>query len=168
MSPLEGPVVLDKVHEVVGFDCGKDSLNAFLSRFALANQANRSARTFVALDGLRVAGYFSLAASAVVHSEAPARMGKGLARHPIPVILMARFAVDLGFQGIGLGRALFKDPIKRALAVSSEIGARAFVVHAKDEEARRLYEHFEMEPFEENPYHLYLLMSDIERNLRMG
>ncbi len=156
---------LERNHVILGFDCGREPLNTFLTRHALANQANDSARTFVALDGNRVAGYYSLAASAVLHEEAPARMGKGLARHPIPTILMARFAVDTNYQGKGLGSALFKDAIKRTLNVSKEIGARAFVVHAKDGDAGKLYEHFQMEPFENNPFHLYMLMKDIERSL---
>src|SRR5438874_8716590 len=111
MSRLTGPVVLEKGHDFLTFDCGKEALNSFLVRHALANQANNSARTFVALDGERVVGYYSLAASAVLHDQAPPRMAKGLARHPIPVVLMARFAVDLAYQGGGLGSALFKDAI---------------------------------------------------------
>lgn len=166
MSELTGPVLLGKSHDYLGFDCGKEALNTFLTRHALANQGSDSARTFVALEGNRVAGYYSLAASAVLFGDAPDRMTKGLARHPVPVILMARFAVDLGYQGQGLGGALFKDAITRTLSVSNEIAARAFVVHAKDEQARALYEHFDMRPFLGNPYHLYLLMKDIEALLR--
>lgn len=166
MSELHGPVPLEKNHDFLSFDCGKEPLNSFLVRHALANQANDSARTFVALDGNRVVGYYSLAASAVLFEDAPERMVKGLARHPIPVVLMARFAVDSSYQGRGLGSALFKDAIKRTLHVSKDIGARAFVVHAKDEAAKSLYEHFEMSPFMNNPFHLYLLMKDIERTLR--
>lgn len=111
--------------------------------------------------------YTSLAASAVVHEEAPERMAKGLARHPIPAVLMARFAVDRRFQGQGLGGAMFKDALRRTLRAADEIGARAFVVHAKDEEARAFYEgRFGMQPFPQNRLHLYLLMKDVERIVR--
>jgi len=167
VSNLAGPVPLNKDHECQGFDCGKEALNQFIEKHALANQSNNSARTFVALDGNKVAGYYSLAASAIVHEDAPARLAKGLARHPIPIVLMARFAVDRRYQGKGLGSALFKDAIKRTLNVSKDLGARAFVVHAKDDDAKRLYEHFNMEPFEGNPFHLYLLMKDIETTLSL-
>lgn len=162
---FRGPFPLQKGHDTSQFDCGRDPLNAFIRRYALANQTNNSARTFVVLDGDRVVGYYSLAAGAVAYEEAPSRMAKGLARHPIPVVLMARFAVDLGAQGQGLGRALFKDALKRALAASREIAARAFVVHAKDDAAKAFYERVEMEAFPGNPYHLSLLMKDVARAL---
>ena len=165
MNSYRGPVLLEKGQECASFDCGKAPLNAFLIHHALANQANNSARTFVVLEENCVVGYYSLAASAVLHEHAPTRMVKGLARHPVPVILMARFAVDRSHQGKGLGKAMFKDAIKRSLAATKEIAARAFVVHAKDEEAKALYSHFEMEPFTDNPYHLFLLLKDIERVL---
>ena len=165
MSELSGAQLLTKAHDFLEFDCGKEPLNVFLTRHALANQANDSARTFVVLDGDSVVGYYSLAVSAVLFDEAPSRMAKGLARHPVPVILMARFAVALSHQGKGIGKAMFKDAIKRALAVSREVAARAFVVHAKDDDASKLYQHFEMEPFPNSPYHFFLLMKDIEKAL---
>lgn len=165
MSGLAGPVPLTREHSVEGFDCGKEPLNTFLTRHALANQGNDSARTFVALDGPLVVGYYSLAASAVIHESAPLRMGKGLARHPIPIVLMARFAVDLNYQRRGIGSALFKDALRRTLSVAQDAAVRAFVVHAKDEEARALYERYGMQPFEENPFHLYFLLKDIARAL---
>lgn len=167
MSSLSGPVLLSKEHDVEQFDCGKPPLNGFLSRHALENQRNDSARTFVVLSEASVIGYYSLAASAVSHEEVPSRMGKGLARYPIPVVLMARFAVDLRFQGQGIGSALFKDAIKRALNLNREVALRAFVVHAKDDEARLFYERYGMTAFEENPFHLYFLMKDIEATLHI-
>ena len=164
MSEFTGPLPLVAGHTVEGFDCGKEALNAFLVRHAKTNQANGSSRTFAVLGEGRVVAYYSLAASAVVHEEAPERMAKGLARHPIPAILMARFAVDLRFQGKGLGSAMFKDALRRSFNVAGEIGARAFVVHAKDEEARKFYgQRFGMQAFLQNPLHLYLLMKDVAR-----
>ncbi len=165
MSELSGPVLLTKSHDYLGFDCGKEPLNSFLVRHALANQANDSARTFVVLDENQVIGYYSLAVSAVLFEDAPTRMTKGLARHPVPVILMARFAVATTHQGQGIGKSMFKDAIKRALFVSKEAAARAFVVHAKDDEASALYQRFQMEAFPANPYHFFYLMKDIEKSL---
>jgi len=163
VSVFQGPVLLDKSHDCSSFDCGKEPLNRFLIRHALANQANDSARTFVGLDGSRVVGYYSLAVSAVLFEDAPERMVKGLARHPVPILLMARFAVDKGYQGRGIGAGLFKDALKRCLNVSREAAVRAFMVHAKDEEAKALYERFGMIACPDNPFHLYLLMKDITR-----
>ena len=98
MSRFSGPYPLEKSHDFLDFDCGKEPLNTFLIRHALANQNNGSARTFVGLDENRVVGYYSLAVSSVLYDDAPDRMAKGLARHPIPILLMARFAVDVAYQ----------------------------------------------------------------------
>ena len=110
LSPVEK---LDATHDVDSFACGKDPLDRFLKRFAPANQKADSARTYVACRGLTVLAYYSLAARAVEHADAPLRVGKGLARHPIPVMLLARLAVDLTWQGRGLGKALVKDALLR-------------------------------------------------------
>ena len=108
MSPVEK---LDATHDVDSLECGKEPLDRFLKRFALANQKADSARTYVACRGLTVLAYYSLAAGAVEHADAPLRVGKGLARHPIPVMLLGRLAVNLTWQGRGLG----KVPVKNAL-----------------------------------------------------
>lgn len=154
-------------HEVATFDCGKAQLNDFLKRFALVNQSNGSARTYVGVQDNRVAGYYSLAPSSVDYTNVPPRVAKGLARHEVPVILMARFAVDAHFQGRGIGRFLFFDALARALHASEGIGGRAFFVHAKDDEARAFYERFQMMPAPDNPFHLFLLFKDVRATLGM-
>ena len=166
MTRFTGPVALDRSHDFLQFDCGKEPLNTFLIRHALPNQSNGSARTFVGLDGNRVVGYYSLAVSSVLYDDAPDRMAKGLARHPIPILLMARFAVDKDYQGLRIGTGLFKDALRRCLNVSKEAGVRAFMVHAKDESARQLYLRFKMLECPSNPMHLYFLMKDLEPFLR--
>ncbi len=165
MSQFSGPVLLDKSHDFEAFDCGSVPLNAFLVRHALANQANVSARTFVGLHDNRVVGYYSLAVGSVLYDEAPERMAKGLAKHPIPVLLIARFAIDRNYQGQGLGKGLFKDALKRCVGVSREAGVRALMTHAKDEDARRFYLRMGMFECPSNPLHLYLLMKDVERSV---
>jgi GNAT superfamily N-acetyltransferase len=165
MSRFTGPVLLDKSHDFLLFDCGKEALNTFLTRHALANQANGSARTFVGLYENRVVGYYSLAVGSILFDEAPERIAKGLARHPIPVLLMARFAVDRNFQGMGIGGGLFKDALKRCLHVAKNAGVRAFMTHAKDEDAKSFYLRFGMIECPANPLHLYLLMKDVEHSV---
>lgn len=165
MSRFAGPVLLAKSHDFLEFDCGNAPLNTFLVRHALANQANGSARTFVGLDGNRVAGYYSLAVSSVAVGDAPERMAKGLARHPIPILLMARFAVDLSYQGQGIGQGLFKDALKRCLSVSRDAGVRAVMTHAKDDAAKAFYVKFGMLECPTNPLHLYMLLKDVEASL---
>jgi GNAT superfamily N-acetyltransferase len=164
-EPLSLPVLFTQEHELVGIDCGKAPLNDFLSKFALQNQASGGARTYVLTRGKRVIGYYSLAPASVVPENAPARVMKGQGRYPVPVILMARFALDREEQGKGYGKILFRDALRRALAGAEAVGGRAFLVHAKDEEARAFYARFGMEASPINPLHLFLLFKDIRKSL---
>lgn len=166
------PVPLNDSHSVSDFDCGSPPLNGFLIRYALQNQAGGSARTYVATveteggsSRSRVAAYYSLAPGAVAVEDAPQRVAKGQPRHPIPIILMARFAVDNEFQGMGLGRTLFFDALRRALHGADEIGGRAFFVEAKDDAAEAFYRKFGMEPSPTNTRRLFLLFKDVRRTL---
>ena len=152
---------LGATHDVEPFACGKEPLDRFLKRFALTNQNADSARTYVACRGSTVLAYYSLAAGAVEHADAPRRVGKGLARHPVPVTLLARLAVDRTEQGRGLGKALVKDALLRTAAAADIAGIRALLVHAKDDEARAWYEALEFEPSPTDPRHLFLLMKDL-------
>ncbi len=164
-EPLNEPVLLTKSHIFVGFDCGKPPLNDFLMKYALQNQASGGARTYVMSRSERVIGYYSLAPASVSPDDAPARVIKGQGRYPVPVILMARFAIDRGEQGKGLGKALFRNALRRSLAGAETIGGRAFLVHAKDESARAFYLKFGMEESPTNPLHLLLLFKDIRQSL---
>src|SRR3954453_23295010 len=123
--PIEGPVPLDPSHDHSSFDCGSEALNDFLRRFALTNQQNQAARTYVVTRGERVVGYHTLAAGSIGHAEAPARGVKGLARPPVPGLLLARLAVDQAEQGKKLGAALLKDALSRCVQVAELIGCRA-------------------------------------------
>lgn len=153
---------LDAFHNVAAFDCGKEPLNRFLQRHALANQKAGSALTYVVCGKEQcVAGYYSLAVGAAEHGHAPGRVGKGLARHPIPVMLLARLAFDRSEQGKGLGKALLKDALCRTAKAAEIAGIRALLVHAKDDDARTWYEAFDFEPSPTDPYHLFLLMKDL-------
>lgn len=164
--PLQGPELLTEVHDVLGFDCGNEALNRFLQRYALLNQRNQSARTYVALRSeTRVIGYYSLAAASAEYETVPARIAKGLAQHPIPLTLLARLAVDQAEQGSGIGAGLLKDALKRFLQAQSIIAARALVVHAKDDRAIEFYQHFGFAPSPLDPYHLYLMTKDIHECL---
>lgn len=160
------PVPLGADHDVSKFDCGKGPLTEFLRKHALANQSGGSAKTFVTTDPSgRVLGYYSLTASAVLHEEAPERVKKGQPMHPIPAILMARFAIDLTAQEKGLGRRLFRDALLRSLGVTEELGVRAFVVDAKDEDAANFYQKFDMMFLPDNTNKLFLLFKDVKKIL---
>jgi GNAT superfamily N-acetyltransferase len=152
---------LRREHLLDRFDCGKEDLNRFLKRQAWSSQQAQSAQTYVLVKDLSVFGYYSLAAGAVTHDEATERVKKGLARHPIPVILLARLAVDVSLHGKGVGSALLKDALMRTARAADTIGARALLVHAKDDDAKAFYEHFAFEASPSDPYHLLLIMKDL-------
>jgi GNAT superfamily N-acetyltransferase len=165
-SPLSKVEPISELHDVSRFDCGgHESLNDWLKRFALTNERNESARTYVVHRNGLVVGYYSISAGSVSVEEAPARISKGLARHPIPVILLARLAVDKQETGAGLGKALLKDALRRIAQAADIVGARAVLVHAIDEQARKFYEHFDFEPSPVHELQLMLLMKDLRKAL---
>lgn len=157
---------LDRSHAVESFDCGHEALNRYIARFALINQSSGSAQTYVAITVEKVIGYYSLAVGAVAHAEAPPRIVKGLAHHPVPVMLLARLAVDNAVKGKGLGADLLHDALARTLQAADIAGIRAVIVHAKDDNARRFYEHFDFDPSPTDAYHLYLLIKDLRKAAR--
>jgi GNAT superfamily N-acetyltransferase len=145
---------LQASHAVEGFDCGDEALNRFLIRFALANQRARASRAYVALVGDAVVGFHTLVVGEASPEQPPERIRKGLARRPIPLMVLARLAVTLDHQGLGLGAALLKDAIGRTLAAATIAGIRALAVHAKDERAQSFYAHFGFRPSPSDPLHL--------------
>jgi GNAT superfamily N-acetyltransferase len=166
-APLHRPEPIGVHHQVGAFDCGAPALNEFLIRHALTNHQAGSAKTFVATtDDHVVVGYYGLTASQVLYADAPTRLQKGVARHPIPVVLLARLAVDRTWQGKGLGPGLLKDAILRVLGAAEGVGIRALLVHAKDEKAKAFYQHFNFEPLPGYPLHLVLLLKDARKIVR--
>jgi GNAT superfamily N-acetyltransferase len=165
-DPVTSPVALDAAHDRGTFDCGSEPLNEYLRKYALQNHQNRSARTYVALRDNRVVGYYTLAAGSVARADTPDRVAKGLANHPVPVILLARPAVDHTEQGRGLGKGLLKNALLRVAQAADLIGCRALLVHAKDATAKAFYEKFEFVPSPTHELHLFLLVKDILTNLR--
>src|SRR5438132_881217 len=128
-TPLSKVEAISESHNVSRFDCGAHpSLNNWLKRFALANQKNESARTYVVHRNGAVVGYYSISAGSVSIEESPARVAKGLARHAVPVILLARLAIEKGEQGSGLGKALLTDALVRIAQAADIVGARAVLV----------------------------------------
>jgi GNAT superfamily N-acetyltransferase len=154
---------LRREHAVEGFDCGSEELNRFLVRYALANQLACSAQTYVGLADQSVIGFYTLAVGQVNYEDSPQRLTKGLARHPVPIMLLARLAVSNEWQKRGIGPGLLKDAMRRTLQAADIAGIRAFAVHAKDDVARQFYAHFDFIPSPADPYHLFLLLKDVRR-----
>lgn len=160
LSPVEK---LGAGHDTRPFDCGRPELNRFLKNFALASQRAGSAQTYVAAREAVVVGYYSLAVGAVQRRTVPQRVAKGLARHPVPVMVLARLAVDVREQGRGLGKGLLKDALIRTARAADIAGIRAVFVMAKDDKARAFYERFDFDPSPVEPYQMFLLMKDLQR-----
>lgn len=169
-SPGEStPPVIEKLnhdHVLKHFDSGKEDLNRFLREYALTSQKAGGSRTYVASRATMVIAYYSLVVGSVMHVDAPVRVTKGQPRHPIPIMLLARLAVDKNEHGRGIGQGLLKDALLRTNQAADIAGIRALLVHAKDDEARRFYLHFNFEPSPTNPYHLFLLLKDVRKIMR--
>ena len=148
--------------QVDSFDCGHVALNDFLQRFALVNQRSNSSQTYVSCNAGQVAGFYSLAVGSVQPSHSAPRVIKGIPHHPVPVMILARLAIDQKYQRQGLGKALLKNALLRTVQAADIAGIRALLVHAKDEEARSWYRHWEFEESPTDPFHLFLLVKDIK------
>jgi GNAT superfamily N-acetyltransferase len=157
---------LRREHDLSQFDCGNTTLNTWLQKYAWTNQQADSAKTYVALAENRVAGYYALTTGSVHRHESPERIAKGLANHPIGIVLLARLAVDNAHQGKGLGKALLFDALTRIEEAADIVAVRAVMVHAIDEAARRFYEHFEFEPSPLDPFQLLLLLKDLRKAIK--
>ena len=157
---------LRRAHTVEGFDCGQEALNRFLIRYAFQNQQAGASQTYVALADAEIVGYYTLVVGQVEHEGAPERLKKGLARHPVPIMLLARLAIARRWQGKGLGAGLLKDAMLRTLEAADIAGIRAFAVHAKDDNAKAFYERFDFIASPSDPYHLFRLLKDIRAALR--
>jgi ribosomal protein S18 acetylase RimI-like enzyme len=162
-----GPEPLGGKHRLEGFDCGEESLTRWLLRYSHHAEAAGSARIFVTTDdGERVVGYYALAVGQVQSADATARMLKGQpVDRPIPVVILARLAVDQAHQGQGVDRSLLQDAMLRCATVADQAGVRALVVHASNEEAQAFYRRFGFEESPTDPLHLILLMKDLKRYL---
>jgi GNAT superfamily N-acetyltransferase len=163
---VRAPEPLTNQASLVGFDCGKPSLNEWLIRHAFQAQGSGSARTFVVADEQRVCGYYSLVVGQVEALDAPERMRKGMGQYPIPVVILARLAVSLTSQGKGVGVGLLQDAIRRTLRVADEAGIRALLTHPIDADAAHFYQRFGFEPSPLGMGQLLLLLKDAKRLLR--
>jgi GNAT superfamily N-acetyltransferase len=138
---------LRRDHPIDDFTCGSAELDRFLIRFAFANQQANASQTWLGLHGADVVGFYTLVVGEVAYGDAPERSTKGLARHPVPIVLLARLGIRTGWQAADIA------------------GIRAFAVHAKDDSARRFYEHFGFVPSPADARHLFLLLKDLRQLL---
>jgi GNAT superfamily N-acetyltransferase len=141
-------------------------LNDWLKRFAWVNQQSETSRTYVVHRAGQVVAYYSIAAGSARREDVPARVARGLASHPVPIVLLTRLAVDRTDQGAGLGKAMLKDALVRIAGAAEIVGVRAVLVHAIDAQAAGFYRRFNFEPSPVNDLHLMLLMKELRLALR--
>lgn len=162
MTPLR-IAALTRDHELGRFDSGAPELDDWLRRFAFVAGAAGTARTYVLAEAQRVLGYYALTPGSVDRLDLPERHARGMPAHPIGVILLARLAVDRTLQGQGYGRALVADAAVRTLQAGDLVGARAMLVHARDEEAAGFYERLGFTRSPSDDLHLLVLIKDLRR-----
>ena len=126
---------LNRTHAVEQFTCGQLELDRFFIRHAPRAQQANSSQTYVAVSAPEVVGFYTIVAGEVRHADAPERVVKGMPRHPIPLLVLARLAVHSNWQGRGIGSGMLLDALGRTLQVADVIGVRALAVHAKDDRA---------------------------------
>ena len=154
---------LHRAHAVEQFTCGQPELDRFLIRYALQAQQANSSQTYVAVSDGEIVGFYTIVAGEVQHAQAPERVVKGMSRHPIPLLVLARLGVHTKAQGRGIGSGLLLDALGRTLQVADMIGVRALAVHAKDDRAVAFYRHFGFTPSPTDPRHLFMIIKDIRR-----
>jgi GNAT superfamily N-acetyltransferase len=157
---VAAPEPLTEDHDVELFASGVESLDQWLKRRALKNQATGASRTFVACDGRRVLAYYALASSAVAIGAAPGRFRRNMP-DPVPVVVLGRLAVDQSHHGKGFGRALVRDAGLRVIQAADTIGIRGLLVHALSPEAAAFYERVGFEQSPLDPMTLMITLADL-------
>jgi predicted N-acetyltransferase YhbS len=152
---LSAPALLDDGHDLELFQSGTDSLDQWLKKRARANQASGASRTYVVADGTRVVGYHCLSSGGLDQADAPGAIRRNMP-DPVPMAILGRLAVDMSWQGKGLGAALLQDAVLRTGQAAAILGIRGLLVHAISDEAKAFYEHYGFAASPKNPMTLVL------------
>lgn len=154
------PELLTREHRLSAFSSTEPSLDDWLKRQALKSQESGAARTYVVAAENVVVGYYSLAVGSVSRRVSVSRVRRNMP-DPIPVMLLARLAIDVHWQGRGLGRSLLRDAVLRTLQAADIVGIRALLVHAISEDAKRFYQYFGFRPSEIEDMTLMATLRDL-------
>jgi len=158
------PTALTKNHVTEHFDCGIPTLNEWLKKRALKNEKEGASRTYVSCEDDKVIAYYAIATGAIRQKDANGHIRRNMP-DPIPVIILGRLAVDITWQGQGLGSDMLSDAIKRTLQAANIVGTRAFIVHALSDEAKQFYEKHGFRPSPTDPMNLMISMKEAKANL---
>ncbi|MEP6945184.1 MAG: GNAT family N-acetyltransferase [Acidobacteriota bacterium] len=164
-STYHAPELLTREHDRSRFGCGKPALNQYLKKYALTNQESEISRTYVTTRDGRVVGYYTLTFGSISHEQATEKIKADLPHYPIPIMLLARLAVDKRESGKGLGKGLLKDALLRTISAADIAGLRAILTHAKDDEAKKFYQKFGFQASPIEPLTLMLSINDIRASL---
>lgn len=165
---IRPPALLTPEIDLTKFSSGKPALDDWLKDHALQAQASRTANTFVLQNSDNdIVGYYSLSMGSISHDEATERIRKGTGRHPIPVLLLARLAIDQHFHNQGYGRALLRDAVIRGVNISADVAFRAIITHPIDKDASDFYCKYGFEPSPILSGQLMILIKDVRRALRI-
>lgn len=149
-------------HDASGFESGNETLDRWLRRYAGQSERRDAARTFVALDGDTVIAFYTLVAGEIAREEATDAVRRGMSRHfPIPVVVLARLAVDRRRQGQGIGARMLRDALGRVATAADQVAVRAVVVHAIDDRAGAFYEHFGFRALGSAPRTLMVTLAEL-------
>ena len=152
------PQLISKLHNKTQFDCEDSNLNIFLKKYALQNDKNHSSKTYVSTDKKtkNIIGYYTIAYGSVSYTKATEEVKKNMPKYPIPVMILARLAVDKSHKNKGLGAGLLKDAICRTMQAAEIAGLRAIVAHAKDDKAKSFYIHHGFKASYLDDYHMMI------------
>ncbi|MEQ1759223.1 MAG: GNAT family N-acetyltransferase [Vicinamibacterales bacterium] len=164
---ISSPEHLTAAHDLSTFDSGTPELDNWLKRRALANEALGSSRTYVVVAGGRAVGFYAIANGAVAHKDVSAKARRNLP-DPIPVMVLARLAVDSAYQNQGLGSALLKDALLRTLAAAQIAGIRAVLLHAMSDDAKRFYVRSGFHECPVDPMMMMVTLEEVEQHLGPG
>jgi GNAT superfamily N-acetyltransferase len=159
---ISAPEHITPAHDVAAFDSGIPALDDWLKRRALANEEAGGSRTYVVCAGSRVVGYYALATGGVAQEAATGRVRRNMP-DPVPVMVLARLAVDRTYQDRGLGAGLLRDAILRILQAAELGGIRAILVHAISAEAKRFYERHGFRASSLDPMTLMVTIEEAQR-----
>jgi predicted N-acetyltransferase YhbS len=154
------PEPIQAHHDCSSFESGETALDEWLRQRSLKNQHAGAARTYVACCENQIVGYYSLAVGSVSHEIAVDHIKRNMP-NPVPVMLLARLAVDLNWQGCGLGYSLLQNAVLRTTQAAELAGIRAMLVHAISEDAKRFYRYFGFQTAQSEPMTLMATLSNL-------